>query len=188
MESQGWGWVTVQWMVLLHTLLGLLVVVVFGWYQWRHYFTVRPEAVDWGKLLGYFTFWLFVVSAVTGLILTWQASFGTNITYWLDAVHTWASFALVPLLVWHLTRIGLRARKAANADFLPALRHAQWRLAWRGAAVLGLLIVVGLGLGLGTNGADISAGVPPQTYSLKYGEDPFLPSNVKSSTGGAINA
>lgn len=187
-ESQGWVWMTTQYMILLHSLLGVLAAAVFAIYQWKHYFATRPESVDWGKLLGYFTFWVFVVSAVTGSVLIWQAWFETKITYWVDTVHTWDSFVLVPLLVWHLAGIWIRARRSAPPEALPALRRVQWGMAWRGAAVAVTLAAIGVLLGVFTQGADISAGVPPQTYSAKYGQDPFIPSNVRTSTNGAINA
>ena len=130
MESQGLVWVTVQWLILLHTIFGLVSVAVFGWYQWKHYFKVRPAAVDWGKLVGYFSFWVFVVCGVSGLIIAWQAWFGTRITYWLDTVHTWSGFVLVPLLGWHLVRTWRRVRRRAGLELVPFLRGVQWRLVW----------------------------------------------------------
>ncbi len=187
-ESQTWGWTAVQWMVLIHTVLGLLSVVVYGWYQWRHYFAMRPVRLNRGKLLGALSFWVFVVSGVTGLILTWEAFFGPSITYWIDVVHTWGSLLMVPLLGWHLVRAWLRHRKWFGQEMGGMLRGAQRRLVWGSSGVALLLLLVGVILALAIGGPDLSAGIPPQTYNLKYGNDPFMPSNVDTSTGQPINA
>jgi hypothetical protein len=188
MESQGWAWKAVQWLVLFHTFLGLIAGAIIGRYLWKHYFTVRPQRFDFGRLLGHISLWLFVICAVSGLVVTWQAWFGDKISYWVDTVHTWSGFVLVPLLGWHLVRVWLRVRSRAALDLLPVVRGPQLRLVWGSSAVAALLMVVGVGFAIVTGGPDISAGIPPQTYSLKYGEDPFMPSNVDTSTGGALNA
>ena len=185
--SQSWSWKLVQWLIVGHAALGVLVVLVFAWYQWRHYFRTRPTRVDFDKLLGYASFWLFVISAISGLILTWEGLFGSKITYWLDTVHIWSSLALVPILGLHLVRVWTRIRKRAEREMLPQLRASRLRLIAGTSAITVVLVGIGFGLSFGVQTTDISEGVPPQTYSLKYGDDPFLPSNVQTSLGGAIN-
>jgi len=188
MESQGWAWKAVQWQVLLHTVLGLVAGAIISRYLWKHYFSVMRQRFDWGRLLGHLSFWMFFVCGASGLVLTWQAWFGSNITYWIDTVHTWSGFVMVPLLGWHLFRAWVRVRRRATLEVLPLLRSSQWRLAAGSSAAAGLLLVIGAGFALSSSGPEISTGVPVQEYGLKYGQGPFLPSNVNSSTGSPINA
>lgn len=185
--SQSWFWVTVQWLILLHTFLGLIAIVIYAIYQWRHYVLIRHARLNWGKLLGYLSLGVFLLSAVTGVYLTWEAWAGDRITYWVDVVHTWGSLALAPLLGVHLIQIWVRARRRATTENPPRLTGPQRRLIWGSSLFAVLLLGIGGILGLAVSGPDISAGVPPQTYSLKYGLDPFDPSNVATSTGGALN-
>jgi hypothetical protein len=64
-----------QVMVLLHTLIGLLFILPFAWYQIRHWLIYRTMKMHNIKLTGYISLVITVIAAVSGVVLTFQASF-----------------------------------------------------------------------------------------------------------------
>lgn len=177
-----------QLMVLLHTGIGLLFVLPFAWYQIRHWLVYRPIMMTHIKLTGYFSMVATVVAAVSGLVLTFQAVFGTRISYGWDLVHIISTFALIASLLPHLLMIVIRDFRAVRSEAMLPVIAAEKRF-----GLNTLLIVV---LPFAVVGLLAYAYEPvrfvnefPEDYSYLYGPDrPFAPSLARTSTGGAFDA
>src|SRR4051812_36275256 len=62
--------------VLLHTAVGLICVIPYLWYQWRHWRLYCERQLTHVKLTGYFSMVAALALVVTGLVLSSQAVFG----------------------------------------------------------------------------------------------------------------
>ena len=174
-----------QFMLLAHTILGLLMVVPFAWYQTRHWIKVSRQKFSHHKVTGYALFASLATCIVSGVVLTWQASFSTRISYALDAIHIGSTLAFVALIAIHLlTVIAQDNRRTAEAS--ATLRSARRRFGF--ASLVGAL-----GLYLLTLGWQLSYSHPdlawqlPEDYGYSYGANPFAPSLAKTDTGGALH-
>ncbi len=176
-----------QWMVLVHTGLGLAFLIPSLVYQVRHvsvYWSRPSSAVKW---MGYLATASTLVVIVSGLILTWQALFTGKIGYAWDLAHTLSTFALVAFLAPHIVIILIRDREIHSDAMEAALRQAQRRALLRTSAVF---------LGCAALVAVLYAVYPgermnntfPADYTFKYGRNrPFAPSLAKTLSGGAYD-
>ncbi|MDH5550649.1 MAG: hypothetical protein OEZ42_12170, partial [Gemmatimonadota bacterium] len=116
-----------QVMVLLHTAIGLVFLVPFGWYQTRHWLLYQPLRMSHVKLTGYFAMVATAVAIISGLVLTVQALWSTRISYAWDLIHIVATFALIVSVAPHilvLVNRELRAARVADGDSaLAATKH-----------------------------------------------------------------
>ncbi|HET9480444.1 MAG TPA: multiheme c-type cytochrome [Candidatus Polarisedimenticolia bacterium] len=177
-----------QWMVVVHTAGGLLVLIPALWYQVRHLAVYWSRPLTAIKLMGYLASVATLVAVVSGLVLTWQALLMTRISYGWDLAHVVSTFALIAFAAPHvglilLRDLGLRL-KAEAAGLLAAQRRA---LASASAITVGFFAVVGLAWV--AYPGDRLVNEFPADYSHKYGEDrPFAPSLARTETGGAYDA
>ncbi len=172
---------TVEWSVLVHTAVGLLVLIPLTWYlivHWRDYLAYKLSDT---VLLGYVALVAVLVCALSGLIVTWQGLFGVRMApLWRD-VHLYSTFAVLLVALPHVVIAWARRRQT---DIGPAVK----KVVWQGIAgtVAGLLLIGVL--------TQLYAGAEyvnqlPADYSYLYGEDrPFAPSLADTSTGGAFDA
>jgi len=116
-----------QVMVLLHTILGLVFIVPYAWYQIRHWLVYSSTKLNHYKLTGYFSVAATVVAGLSGVVLSYQAVFSTRISYAWDLVHIVSTFALVASVVPHIVTIVLRNVNRRNA--LQMVRRACEKLA-----------------------------------------------------------
>ncbi len=176
-----------QLMVMLHTAVGLAIVVPLVWYSVRHWYRYSGQRLTHVKLTGYFAAGILLALVVSGLLLTYQAMFSSRISYGWDLVHVVATFALIAATLPHVLAKVYHAYRGENEEAL-RVRAAVRRYGWETAgvsALLFLLIVVG------------TAAYPPidlndefpADYSYLFGDDrPFAPSLARTSTGGAFDA
>jgi len=116
-----------QFGVLLHTALGLAMVVPVGWYLGQHWWRRFRGKFNHFQLLGYVSAACFIVLFVSGVVLTWQASFGVRISSTWDLVHIVVGFVFMAALGAHL--VTLLVRKSNNAEVRERLRSAYRRCA-----------------------------------------------------------
>jgi len=176
-----------QWIVLVHTGIGLVFLIPALIYQARHLaiYWSRPNSSV--KVMGYLGTASTLVVIISGLVLTWQALFARRISYAWDLTHLFSTFALVAFLAPHVLIILIRDRALHTDETGRALRRAQRLALARGAAVaLGCAVLV----------AAFWAAYPgdrwvnefPADYSFKYGKHrPFAPSLARTTTGGAYD-
>jgi hypothetical protein len=163
-----------QYGVLLHTLIGLAWTPLFAWYLGRHWWLRYHGNFNHVQLLGYVASALVAGCIASGVVLTYEALFGTRIHPTWDFVHIVSGIGLAFVVPAHLAIVWVREGNAA-AVVVP-LRAAKRAFLVRVGVVSTLLLAV--------HGASTvfyrepSRGVQfPPDYSWRYGEDrPFAPS------------
>ncbi len=176
-----------QWMVVVHTVAGLLALVPALFYQVRHLAVYWSRSLTAIKVMGYLASAATLAAVVSGVVLTWQALLGSRISYGWDVAHVISTFALIAFTLPHVVVILVRDRALGARPEAVGLRSAQRRslvkvtlLVAAGGAVVGVLWAVYPGERL-DNGF-------PADYSYKYGPDrPFAPSLARTVTGGAYD-
>lgn len=135
--------VSSQLQVLVHTAAGLLLLIPLGGYLVSHIRDWYRQKLTAVMLLGYGLMLLVLVCALSGAILTWQATLGTRLSAGWDLIHLVTGLAAFALLAAHPLLAFLRRRSAISKlpDFSRALRRfcyggASWLAAT--AALIGL--------------------------------------------------
>jgi hypothetical protein len=180
--------VPAQWMVVVHTGVGVLFLAPVLVYLWQHFaaYRTRPTgAVVW---MGYLGTGAALVAIVSGLVLAAQAVWGTRISYAWDRVHLVSTFALLAFALPHVVVVAVRDRAAAVRLGLDALRGAELRTLRRAAAA-GALMLAPVALLWAVFPGERMVDVFPEDYSYALGpERPFAPSLATTVTGGAYDA
>jgi hypothetical protein len=176
-----------QWMVIVHTGLGLLLLVPAFIYQAAHLATYWRRASSANKILGYLASLAAAVATVTGLVLTVQAIFGTRISYGWDLAHVISTFAILAFALPHILIVIVRDRALGFREEAQPLLDTQRKVLWR--AVWGLASMLLLtALAWMVNPGEIFQNSFPDDYSYPYGVDrPFAPSLATTISGGAYD-
>ena len=171
---------TVEWGLLVHTVVGVAALLPLLWYSWVHWLDYKRYALSHVVLLGYVGLVGLLVCLVSGIVVTWQGLFDVRMSPVWRNVHLISTFValigILPHLVFALVRV-------LTAEPAPHARRYLW-------ATLGITVV---GLALTAALAQVYAGARyvnefPEDYSYLYGEDrPFAPSLARTSTGGAFD-
>jgi hypothetical protein len=170
----------VQWGVLIHTGLGLALLMPLTWYLWLHWRDYRRYNLSDSVLLGYVAGVAVLVCAVSGLVVTWQGLFALRMSPAWRQVHLWSTWAVLAAAALHLVLVLARG-KAANVA-RPALRTGAWTLAGTAAGLL--LIAAGAWIYAGP----VYVNELPKDYVFLYGANrPFAPSLARTSTGGGLD-
>ena len=174
--------------VLLHTAVGLICVVPFAWYQLRHWRVYRERQLTHVKLTGYFAMVAAIVVIISGLVLSYQALFGSRISYGWDLIHIISTFALLAAVLPHILSLVYYARRGGSAEGVVELRRAQRRLGRNtlyGTVALGVVVAL---LALAYRPVTLNNRLPAD-YSYIYGPDrPFAPSLARTNTAQAFDA
>ncbi|RMD92628.1 MAG: hypothetical protein D6813_05585 [Calditrichaeota bacterium] len=177
-----------QVMVMIHTIVGLIFIIPFAWYQIRHWLNYRKVIMTHIKFTGYFAMVVTIVAAISGLILTYQAIFSTRISYGWDLIHIVSTFALIASLLPHYLLIIIRDFKARKAEILQPILKAEKKFGWQSSIVLVALFIVVFLCAYAYEPVKL-VNEFPEDYSYLYGPDkPFAPSLATTSTGGAFDA
>lgn len=173
---------TVEWSLLLHTLVGLASVAPLTWYFWVHWDDYRRLPLSDVVLLGYVAVVALLVVSVSGLVVTWQGLFGLKTSPLWRSVHLISTLSALTVSVPHVALVYLRARRNEGAAFPARRTLVQCTL----ATAAGVVAVLGLTL--------IYPGPRylnelPEGYQLVRGDDrPFAPSLARTASGGAYDA
>jgi hypothetical protein len=171
----------VEWGVLLHTVLGVAIMLPATWYYWVHWQEYRRWALTHVVLLGYVGLVGLVVCSLSGLVVTWQGLFGVKMSgAWRD-VHLVSAFVAIVPTVPHVVLVLVRVWH--NAVGRVARAYTYQSVA---AAAVAVVVVVALSVAYsGTRYRNVF----PADYSFLYGEDrPFAPSLARTESGGAFDA
>lgn len=173
--------------VLVHTLVGVLLMVPYFVYQLRHWRVYRETRMTHVKLTGWFSLAAALVAIVSGLVLTAQALFGTRISYLWDAIHIVATFAVIAAVAPHVLALVIRNR-VGTTELAVRVRAAERHMGLR-TLMLTVALAVPIAVGAGLYSAPELVNELPEDYSFLYGEDrPFAPSLARTSTGGAFDS
>ncbi len=172
---------SVEWGVLLHTGIGLLVLIPVTWYLLAHWRDYKHYNFSDELLLGYVAVAALLVCALSGLVVTWQGLFSLRMAPLWRNVHLYSTFAMLLTALPHVLLVYLRRRKLAKPG---AVRKVVWQAL--ASTVAGLVILAGLAQ---VYGGQEYVNRLPEDYSYVYGEDrPFAPSLAVTETGGALDA
>ncbi len=171
---------TIEWGLLVHTLLGVAALVPFVVYFTLHWRDYSTQALSDVKVLGYVGFASLAVCAVSGLAVAWQGVFEIRTSPFLRYTHLLSTLMLLAASVPHILLSWLRRRGAE-----PVRPARVWvRQMWAGALVGVALVVV---LGFVYSGTRYNNHFP-RGYNFLYGHDrPFAPSLARTSTNGAFD-
>ena len=171
----------VEWGLLLHTGVGLLMVLPLTWYLVIHWLDYRRYNMSDSLLLGYVGTVALLVCLFSGIVVTWQGVFGTRMSPLWRNLHLWSTVAGLVTSLPHILLVVLRDHRG---EVEPAAgRRARQSVAWCGLGVI-LAVVLGVGYPGPTYVNEF-----PEDYSLVYGEDrPFAPSLAMTSTGEAFDS
>ncbi len=174
-----------QFSVLLHTILGLAMVLPVGWYLAQHWWRRFRGKFNHFQLLGYVSAGGFIVLFVSGAVLTWQAIFDVRISYTWDLVHIIIGFVFIAAMGAHL--LTLLVRKSNNAEVRTRMQSAYrscfvQSLSWCAAP---LVLCTAFALWYAPVQFDESFA---DNYSFKYGEDrPFAPSLARKDMSEVVS-
>lgn len=178
----------VEFAVLMHTALGLVLVIPLTLWQWSHWLATRRARSSFRKFCGYAGLWTMAANLASGLVVSAQAIFSLDVARFWDRLHLWSGVAAVPFLIYH---VWPHAWKPANGDahFVPPDYSPGRRWLWQRAgltalALLGVLVVLSTAYvrrTSGRGGYTFSAG-----YKLPYGKNPFSPSLATTADGRPV--
>lgn len=180
--------VSSQMMVLAHTAGGLVFLGPYAWYQVRHWQEYRSRPMTHHKLTGYFSMVATLVAVISGLVLTYQALFGTRIRPGWDRIHLIATFAVMGAAGVHVASPMLRDVKARCHAAIQPILAAEKQFAGNALFIAGtLLALVGLVV-YAYASVDLDNRLP-EDYSFPHGRDSaFAPSLATTRTGEAFDA
>ena len=172
--------------VLLHTAVGVMMVVPVTWYVVRHWRVRRGGNLSHFQLLGYAALLVLVVCALSGFVLTYQSAVGPRISYTWDQIHLLTGVGFALLLVVHLVTVVLR--RVNNPEARAALGSARRRCyagSLLGGGLMICLCVVWAGLYTDPDPRQAF----PDDYNWRFGEDrPFAPSLARLDQSDWIGA
>ncbi len=172
---------SVEWGVIVHTVVGLLTLAPVAWYLWVHWKDYRSYRFSHVVLLGYVATAALLVCLVSGVVVTAQGLGAPRMSPVWRQVHLLSTFVTLGTALPHMALVLLRLRAATG--LAAALRFVGVA---SGLTVLGLACT-GL-LPLAYPGQRYVNEFPAD-YEYVYGEDrPFAPSLARTATGGAFDA
>lgn len=179
-----------QMAVLMHTALGLAIVVPFTIWQLKHWLATRKTPRRFRKFCAYTGFWSLAVTTVSGIVLTWQAMFSLNSSHLWDRVHLWSGLLSLPFIAYHVWPH--KKKEPANAlNVLPAflkpdysaLRRGMWKVTM--GTAIALLLVLGVAT-IAYRAPDYRHYKLASTYNWTYGKNPFAPSLATTEDGQPV--
>jgi hypothetical protein len=171
----------VQWGVLVHTAVGIAMLLPVCWYAAAHWLDYREQAFSDVLLLGYVTAAALLVCCASGAVVTFEALLDIRTLPLWRNVHMISTFVILGGVGVHTLLAVLRARKSAAPGLIPAFARQASTIAGVGLAIATILAVAYPGTRY--------VNQFPKDYSFLHGKDrPFAPSLARTSTGGAFDA
>jgi hypothetical protein len=112
-----------QFGVILHTLLGIVMLLPMLWFVVRHWLVRGSGNLSHYQLLGYVSLAFLVICTISGLVLTWQGIVGPRINYTWDVVHLLTGIGLLLFMVIHLATVIIRKGNTEQDGLIKARRR-----------------------------------------------------------------
>lgn len=177
-----------QVMVLMHTGVGLIFLIPYLWYQYRHWLLYRRRPMNEIKMTGYLSMVSVLAAIVSGLVLTWQAAFGTATSGWWRNVHLISTFLFLVTALPHIGLIILRDLRTKEKGEVKKRIDAEKRFGFNASYILFVQFAL-VALFMLLYESPKSADRFPDYYELHHGsESPFGPSLARTESGGPIAA
>jgi hypothetical protein len=163
-----------QLSVLLHTVVGLAMVLPVAWYLLRHWRGRGTGKLSHYQLLGYAATALLAACAVSGVVVTWQGIAGPRMSYGWDLVHLVTGVTAAVFIIVHLAMVIVR--KVNNPQARATLVAAR-RVFWVRSVSWTALLLVATAIWAGSTREGALFRSFPSDYNWKFGDDrPFAPS------------
>ena len=184
--------IAAQTQVVLHTLIGLILLVPYLYYQIRHFLVWYRQKFTVVMVLGYILTTLVLVCLVSGVVVTWQAIFGQKLSKTWDLIHLVTGISSTVTIVLHLALAFLRRRPAVRRipDFGLALR----RFALEGLVYVGATVIIVSAVAVSWPSQQIELPLPEEytlpSYTQQFDEyrgSPFAPTYARTESGTLIN-
>ncbi|MCP5007926.1 MAG: hypothetical protein GY941_28930 [Planctomycetes bacterium] len=179
-----------QYSLLFHIFTGLSLIIPLVIYLFIHSFDVQDKQNSRGKVVGIISFIVITIACATGAYQTF-VGFEKD-SYWISYFHTWVGFASVLIIVVHIVtaRFGDRwgsGGKESTGNF-PASDTF--------FPIKALITIPASCLALFLSAALLSAtysGIEykmdrSESYTMKYGDNPFHPSEAMTVSGDVVDA
>ncbi len=179
-----------QYSLLFHIFTGLLLIIPLTIYLFIHSYDVQDKKDFKGKIVGILSFILIAIACSTG---TYQTFVGFEKgSYWMSYVHTWVGIASVLIIVAHIitVRFGDRwasGKKYSITDLRSADKFALTKvLIITSASCVSLFLIIII---LTNAYRDIEyKNGRTESYTMKYGDNPFHPSEAMTASGDVVDA
>lgn len=175
-----------QIQLLIHTVIGVVFLVPYVYYQVRHWLVWWRQRVTAAMVLGYLLMTAVLTASVTGIVLSYQAGFERKLGPTWDLVHFVSGIAATALLVAHLTLAWMRRRTVLRKSI--ETRGLVPRFAGFIAASVALTAMLVTALTLWAKPADMIFEIPEDyglpEYAQKFEEyegNPFAPSFARTN-------
>jgi hypothetical protein len=179
--------VPTQVTVLVHTLVGLVLLVPYAIYQIRHSRVYRDARWTHVKLTGWLSLAATLTAIVSGLVLTVESVLGPRISYAWDTTHIVATVAVLAAVLPHVIALLIRNTVGATPLAVSVRSSERWMGVRTGVLTVVLAVPI-VGLALAYHPTKLNNQLPAD-YSFLYGKDrPFAPSLAQTKTGNAYDA
>lgn len=179
---------TNQIMVLVHTGIGLLFLIPFAWYQFKHWRTYRERQMSDVKLTGYISMFTVTAAILSGAVLTYQGLFDIRIGYVWKNIHIISTFILLGAMIPHILLIVIRDWMAPAKTTIIERKQAEKTFGVNSVYIIVVQFAL-VGLFMFAYSSPELDNSFPEGYEYPYGHDnPFEPSLAQTSTGTAIDA
>lgn len=176
-----------QVIVLVHTGVGLLFLLPFAWYQYKHWMEYKHRPMSDVVITGYISMAAVVIAIVSGCILTYQAIFSTAIsTQWKD-IHLISTFVLLASVLPHILLIVYRDYKVRDKKPMEERIKAERSFGFNSLYVVFIQFAVVALFMFAYSNPDLLSDFPDD-YEFPHGQNnPFAPSLAQTSTGSVID-
>lgn len=179
-----------QYALLFHIGIGLLLIVPLVVYLFRHFQHTRGKKSVTGNVVGTVGYVLIMVACLTGMYQTFVGFMKDS--YWISSLHTWVGFASALAISAHIvTSLPGRKVTGGNDGKVSGLRLVS-NVVWKRGLTITAIVCFSLFFAVAVltiTYRDIDYKNERDTsYSMKYGKNPFYPSEAMTASVNVIDA
>ena len=169
----------VEWAVIVHTVIGIAMLVPLIWYGLAHWLDYRRYQLSPVVLLGYVAAAGLLVCLVSGAVVTWEGLAGVRMSSLWRQTHLISTFVALSGIIPHVAWLLIRLARLVPAS-ITYIAHASLIGSVAAAATVLLPLTYA-----GTAYVD---SLPADYHYISGKARPFAPSLATTATGGAFDA